>query len=150
MEPWRNVWRNGAAPVLSTDSLKALHLALASDDPRLVQRMTTSPPPMVCTADWPVVAACLLAYPGVCELGGFCQEVNPDRTLALPTRERAARVEEVEEYFAQLCYEIDARMGETAACRWLLNYFDETPRAVAFRELLAEVDLALEQRRAMT
>ena len=55
----------------------------------------------------------------------------------------AATVGQVEEFFAKACYQADQRLGEPAACRWFLNWFDNTPRAEMRRELLAEVELAL-------
>jgi hypothetical protein len=59
--------------------------------------------------DWPVEAACAT---------GFCGWQG----------EGLNTVAEVEEYFAQLCYEVDLRLGEPAAIYWFLNWFDETPR----------------------
>src|SRR5438046_991148 len=64
MESWRNVWRTGVAPLLSTESLEALRQALVHDDPRLLQGATTTPPPLQCVQDWPVEAACALGYCG--------------------------------------------------------------------------------------
>lgn len=129
MESWRKVWREGVAPLLSTPALEALQGALASDDARLLQGATTTPPPLQCVQDWPVEAACAL---------GFCGW----RGEGLET------VAEVEEYFARTCFEIDQRLGEPAACRWFLNWFDETPRDEMREMLLAEVQLALAQRRS--
>lgn len=48
---------------------------------------------------------------------------------------------------ARMCFEIDQRMGEPAGCRWFLNWWDETPRAKLFAQLLPEVELAIEQRK---
>jgi hypothetical protein len=62
MEGWRIVWRDGFVPLLPTRGLEALRDALRSDDPRLVQGHTTSPPPLMCVSDWPVEAACLLGF----------------------------------------------------------------------------------------
>lgn len=124
MESWRKVWRGGVAPWLSGAELAALRDALESDDPALLQGATTSPPPTRCVEDRPVEGACLL---GLCGWKG----------LGLVT------VGAVEEYFARLCYEIDQRLNEPAGCRWLLNWFDETPREEMRLQLLAEVKLAL-------
>ncbi|MBX9582421.1 MAG: hypothetical protein K2X87_19125, partial [Gemmataceae bacterium] len=55
-------------------------------------------------------------------------------------------VGEVEEFFARACFEADQRLGEPAACRWFLNWFDDTPRDQMRRELLPEVDRALAER----
>jgi len=127
MESWTNVWRNGLTPLLSTESLEALRLALAQDDPRLIQGATTSPPPLQCVQDWPVEAACVLGY---CGWQGDGLET----------------VAEVEEFFARMCFEIDQRLGEPAACRWFLNWFDDTPREQMRKELLVEVQRSLAQR----
>jgi hypothetical protein len=129
MERWREVWRGGFAMVLPTDALGALAVALRDDDPKLIQGATTTPPPLMCVQDWPVEAACAL---------GYCGWQGED----LET------VGQVEEFFARLCFEADQRLGEPAACRWFLNWFDDTPRGEMRRELLAEVELTLAGRAA--
>src|SRR5579884_2437240 len=129
MESWRKVWRDGVAPLLSNTALEALRRGLVSDDARLIQGATTTPPPLQCVQDWPVEAACALGY---CGWQG----------------EGLESVAEVEEYFARLCFEVDQRLGEPAACRWFLNWFDETPRDEMRNLLLAEVNRTLAQRRA--
>jgi hypothetical protein len=60
--------------------------------------------------------------------------------------EEAQTVAEVEEDFARLCFEADQVLGEPAACRYFLNWYDETPRDEMRRELLAEVELVLAER----
>ena len=130
MESWRTVWREGFAPVLSRKGLGALCEALRVDDPRLTQGSTTTPPPLMCVQDWPVEAACAL---------GFCGWQG----------ERLFTVGEVEEYFARSCFHADQRLGEPAACRWFLNWFDDTPRDEMREELLGEVERAIEQRDAI-
>ena len=127
MESWRKVWRDGMAPQLSVTALSALQQALQNDDPRLLQGATTSPPPLECVRDWPVEAACVL---------GFCGWQG----------EGLETVAEVEEFFARSCFEADQRLGEPAACRWFLNWFDDTPRDEMRRALLAEVEKALADR----
>jgi hypothetical protein len=128
-EAWRQVWREGFVPVLSTAALEALREGLINDDPRLQQGATTTPPPLLSLMDWSVEAACALGY---CGWQG----------------EGLQTVGQVEEYFARLCYEADLRLGEPTACRHFLNWYDDTPREVVRQELLAEVELALAQRRA--
>jgi hypothetical protein len=103
------IWKQGFQPSISTDGLKALYTALVTDDRRLTQGSTTTPPPLMCVRDWPVEAACAI---------GFCGWQGD----GLQT------VGEVEEYFAKACYKADQVMGEPAACRWFLNYFDDSPR----------------------
>jgi len=116
--------------VKEAEGLQALATALMTDDPRLIQGATTTPPPLTCVQDWPVEAGCLIAYPGVVECGGW-----GDATVC-----------EVEEFFARICFEVDQLLGEPAACRWLLNWFDDTPRDEMRRLLLVEVNLALASR----
>ena len=38
IEPWAWVWRNGFAPLLTTDALKALEAGLEQDDSRIIQQ----------------------------------------------------------------------------------------------------------------
>ena len=127
MESWRKVWREGLAPMLSTKGLQALKLALVRDDERLTQGATTTPPPMQCVLDWPVEGACALGY---CAWQGDGLE----------------SVGEVEEFFARACFEADQRLGEPAACRWFLNWYDDVPREEMRTLLLAEVSRALAER----
>lgn len=123
---WQTVWRDALAPLLSTDDLLALHAALTSDDARIIQGTTTSPPPLACVSDWPCEGACAIGFVGM--------------TRGLVT------VGEVEEFFARMCAAIDQRLGQMAGCRWFLNHFDETPRDEMRRELLAEIARTLEVR----
>jgi hypothetical protein len=127
MESWRKVWREGLAPLLSTSGLEALRRGLVNDDDRLLQGATTTPPPLQCVQEWPVEAACVLGYCG--------WQGNDLETVA-----------EVEEFFARVCFEVDQRLGEPAACRWFLNWYDETPRKEMRRALLAEVNRTLDDR----
>ena len=127
MESWRLIWRDGFVPNLSTTGLVALRHALNDDDSRLTQGSTVTPPALVCVNEWPAEAACAI---------GFCGWQGDDlRTVG-----------EVAEFHATRCFEADQRLGEPAACRWFLNWFDDTPRDEMRRELLAEVDLALRDR----
>jgi hypothetical protein len=139
MESWRLIWRDGFVPILPTAGLVALAEALRTDDPRLSQGSTTTPPPLMCVQDWPVEAACALGLCGVAELGGFADR-EPTGRQTNPT---AATVGAVEEFFARCCFEADQRLGDPGGCRWFLNWFDDTPRDEMRRELLAEVESAL-------
>jgi hypothetical protein len=130
MEQWRLVWRNGFAPVIPAEALTALADALRTDDPRLTQGSTTTPPPLMCVQDWPCEAGCALGFCGTVVNGGFGN----------------ATVGQAEEFFARACFEADQRLGEPAACRWFLKFFDDAPRDEMRRELLAEVELALAAR----
>lgn len=131
MESWRKAWREGFAPQLPTEGLEALRDALVSDDPRLLQGATTTPPPLRCVEDWPVEAADAIAFVGW--QGG---------TLATDT------VGDVEEFFARTCYEADQLLHEPAGGRWFLTWFDETPRQEMIANLLPEVEIALAERSA--
>jgi hypothetical protein len=124
----QKVWREGFAPLLSTPGLEALAAALAGDDQALIQNATTFPPPLQALREWPVEKACALGLAG---WKGDC----------------LATIGAVEEFFARLCYQVDENLGEPAACRWFLTWFDETDRPVMRRELLAEVRAVLDQRR---
>lgn len=123
IESWRKVWREGVKPLLSVAHLEALHKALATDDVRLLQGATTNPPLMT-VADWDMEGACLIA---LCGWQG----------------DGLRSVGEVEEFFARMCFQIDEAMGEPAACRFLLSWFDETPRAEMIALLLPEVKMSL-------
>jgi hypothetical protein len=122
LESWRQVWRIGFAPQISDSGLAELAKALETDNPALGQGFTTTPPPLMYVQDWPVEAACALGYCGW--KGDELQTVG-----------------EVEEYFAMKCFDADQALGEPAACRWFLNWFDDTPRGEMRRELFAEVHL---------
>jgi|SRR5581483_1428701 len=142
MDSWRKVWREGVAPQLSEHALLCLKTALETDDPRLVQGQTTTPPPLQCVRDWPVEGGCAIGFCGAVENGGLLPEDDPDHPEAR-SRAPAAEVWKVEEYFAAVCHEADQRLGEPAAVRWFLNWFDETPRDEMRALLLPEVELAL-------
>jgi hypothetical protein len=124
METWRKVWRKGLAPLLSTEGLSALRRGLICNDERLMQGATVSPPPLQCVADWPVDSACALGYCGW-------------RGEGLET------VAGVEDYFTRVCSQADGLLGEAAAVRRFLNWYDETPRDEMRRALLAEVNRTL-------
>ena len=125
MESWRAVWRRGIVPLVCLEQLKALYVALRDDSKKLIQGATTTPPPLMAVADWPVEASDAMTY---LYWQGF-----PEVTVG-----------EAEEAFARWCFEIDEALGEPAACRWFLNWWDESPRPVVRRELLAEVEKAME------
>ena len=77
--------------------------------------------------DWPAEGACALGY---CAWRG----------------DGVATVGEVEETIARACFEADCRLGEPTACRWFLNWYDEAPRDVLRREMVAEVGRELAMR----
>lgn len=124
MTTWREVWYRGASALADREGLESLLAACRRDDPRLVQGATTSPPPMVYTQDWPVEGCDALSWLFWRE--GLLESVG-----------------EVEEAFARACYEIDRLLGEPAACRHFLNWFDEGTRENVLRDLGAAVELSL-------
>lgn len=130
MEKWRQVWRDGIAPQLPEIGLYALRDALHDDDPRLLQAATCSPPPLTCVEDWAVEVACAIGFP-------YWQASDDPTTVT---------VRELEEFFARVCFEADQALGEPAAVRWFLNWYDETPRQVVRRQLLGEVKRELYRR----
>ena len=104
-----------------------MRVALSRDDERLTQGSTTTPPPLQAVLDWPCEGACVIGFAGW-------------------QGEGLETVGEVEEYFARLCFEADQRLDEPAAVRYFLNAFDDWPRDEAIRNLLPEVDRALNER----
>lgn len=128
MESWRKVWRKGLAPLLSTKSLEVLAVALATDDPRLIQGATTTPPPLQCVQDWPVEAACAV---------GFCGWQG----------EGLETVAEVEEFFSKILFEVDALLGEPGGCRYFLHFWDENRMSEVKRLLLPEIESSLAMKR---
>lgn len=126
-ESWRRTWRQGVAPLLSTRALEALYEGLKSNDTALCQGQTTSPPCIPALSSFSPDACCAIGY---CGWKG----------------EELETVNEIDQFFARMCFEIDERMGEKAACRYFLNWFDGTPRLEMIHELLGEVELALQER----
>ncbi len=127
MEKWRRIWREGIAPQLSRAALLALQSALRRDDRRLLQGVVTAPPPLEANGSCGVVGGCAI---GLC---GWLGEGH-------------AHVDAVEAYFTRICAAADAALGEPAACRFFLNWFDDVPRAEMRRDLLPEVTRALQGR----
>lgn len=127
-EPWRWAWRKGFAPLLKESGLLKLLIALRSDDPRLMQGATTKPPPLMCVADWPVE--------GACAVGFACWQAENN----------GGTVHDVEKEFAEACFFADERLGEPAACRYFLNWFDDNPRQEVFDALAEEVERELHRR----
>src|SRR5438874_1515933 len=112
----KKVWRDGIAPLLSNEALAALSRGLQDDDMTLIQGATTTPPPLQCVQDWDVEAACAMGYCG--------WKTDAGKTVG-----------DVEQFFARLCFQCDQRLGEPAAVRHFLNWFDDTPRDNMRREL---------------
>jgi len=128
MELWRKVWRNGLVPQLSTNELLALKHGLETDDPKLVQGITTSPPAIDIFATSQVEFCCGLTYSSW-------------------KGENKTTVAEADARYTQLCQNTDELLGEPGVSRFFLNWFDETPRVEMRRQLLTEVVIALSNRK---
>jgi hypothetical protein len=128
-EIWKLIWVKAIAPLLDDRQIDLLAEAIERDDPRLLQGATTTPPPLACVQDWPADKCCALSFTGM--------------AAGLKT------VGEIEEYFARMCFEIDQRWGEPAACRYFLNWYDETPREIALPRLARACRETLAQRQAL-
>lgn len=126
MEAWRKVFREGIVPLLTRENLLDLKKGIEEDDPNLIQGATCIPPPINCVEDWPVEACCALSYIG--------------------WKSGLKLVGEVEEFFAKMCFNVDQQMKEPAVVRWFLNAWDDNPREQVFREVLEEINLALENK----
>lgn len=132
MEMWRQSWRalcdirkDDGVYLIPTEGLRRLARALASDDTRLLQGATTSPPPLLSVKDWPVEGADPIAFLGWTD---------------------GIAVAELQEFFAETCFALDMALQEPAGCRWLLNWLDDTPRDQMRLLLLAEVHMELRNR----
>ena len=128
LEKWQDVWRRGFGPTLPLAGLENLRDALMANDERLIQSATTLPQALHCVRDWQCEGACAVSFAGW--LAGELDTVG-----------------EVEEFFARACFECDQLLGEPAACRFFLNWFDDTPRPIVLKELLVEVEQTLRWRR---
>lgn len=127
MERWRDCWRRGIAPLLSTASLAVLVKALVEDDPRLIQGATCVPGVIEVTASWRPEQACALGYAGW--IGDGLETVS-----------------EIEEFYVRLCDAIDERLADGLGFRWFVNWFDDTPRLEMRSQLLPEVERSLSER----
>ncbi len=124
MEAWKKVFHDGLVPHLDMYDLGWLKQLLQENSVKLIQGTTVLP-----SGAWGKEKAersCLLGCIGM--LRGI------------------QTVDEIEEFFASMCFSIDDTMGEPAACRWLLNFYDDTPRREMIDALLPEVDIALKKK----
>lgn len=125
--PWQAVWA-AFMNQWSTETLWALAEALMADAEEIIQTTTTWPF-FASTTDvnHPVEACCPVAW--------CCRRERGLSTLI-----------EVETAFGEACFTADQTIGEVGGTRWFVNFWDDAPRAVAFRLLLAEVQAELAQR----
>jgi hypothetical protein len=128
MQSWKMVLRDGFIPQWDDATLERAVVALEADIPFLTQGSTTTPPPLMCVQDWKLEACDLIAY---------CSVADPtDCTVG-----------EAEEGFARSCFDADQRLGEPAACRWFLNWYDDGVRQEVFALIADEFRLALRMRK---
>jgi GNAT superfamily N-acetyltransferase len=124
---WREIFRQGVAPQFSLPGLKALRDALRDDDPRLIQGSTVCPVVLLAGEKDELIGACLLAYP-FWQGDGF------------------QRLRMVESAAAEVAAQAAAKVGRFVYV--FLHFYDHTPRAEAFRELLPEVEAVIKTRLA--
>jgi hypothetical protein len=92
-----------------------------------MQGVISSPPAFDAQDDCGIESCCAIGYSGW--LGDGLNTVG-----------------QIDEFFTRICEGADALIRQPAACRHFLNWFDNTPRSQMRRELLTEVELALQQR----
>lgn len=127
---WRHVWRLGLAPFISSRGLAALETALETDDSRLLQGATCSPPLLEVWSARKICAACALGWTGW-------------------HGEDLRSIGAVADYFHRLCDQADEALNEPGASRFFLNWYDDAPRDEMRQQLLAEVQLELRSRMAV-
>jgi hypothetical protein len=93
-----------------------------------LQLQTVSPLPLQPHAPRPVQGACPIAFAGW----------KGDGLLI---------VADLEEFFARVLFRAGERLGDRTGARYFLNWWDDSPREEARRELLAEVRRELARRR---
>jgi hypothetical protein len=130
MEKWRSIWRRAFVPQLSRQQLEALQWALIHDDQRLLQGTTCFPPSHIeeMRAD---------AVEGACALS-FCGWQGSN----------IKTVGELDQFFQTLCDNADVILKEAGACRYWINWADDTPRDQFRREMILEVASALKSKEA--
>jgi hypothetical protein len=110
------VFKDGFAPQWGDSGLRLLADACRDFDPRLVQGVTCRPSVYSPNPGTPVES---------CDLVGFVGLAMYDHVTTGA----------LEEFFAGACFEADNRTGEPAACRWLLNWWDDAEPVGARRDL---------------
>lgn len=111
---------------MPTSGLRALHTALVEDSPQLIQGHTVDPLPVGEDMDRAPEACCPLGYAAWQAWG-------------------LRSVRQVDAEFAGICFRA-FRDGIPTDCQWALNWFDETPRDVAFPALAGVVARVLAER----
>lgn len=127
MEIWKNIWRKGIAPLLSSSSLVALQRALDEADPHLAQGCVVFPRPVPSCWDLPPLALGFFAYCGMEGEGLFS-------------------IFEVSDFHDRMILAVDEHLDEPGACQEFLNWFDATERKAICERLLPEIRWELSQR----
>ena len=128
MLQWKQVWRNGISPALTTKELVILQKGLISDDPKLIQGKTINIfVEHESEAPVRVIGACALAY---CGWIGSNLETMTD----------------VLQTFNDTCTRIAIHLKTTIGFIPFVKWFDNTPREQMRQELLEEVNIELERR----
>lgn len=134
LPPWLHVWRQGIQPQLPSRGLLLLAEALASDDPRLIQSVTTIPPCQTPRSDGQCEGACPIGY-------AYWRGLN------------LFTAEDVMDAFVACSAECDTMAGDDDddddLVRHFIGWWDSTPRLEARRELLVEVHQELVRRHIM-
>lgn len=141
IEPWRQSWREGVLPSLSTRALVVLRKAVLENDPRLVQGHTTVPVfehsgPQSDAAE--CRGACPLAY-------ALWQE--DDRVSRDNYPMSVGEVQELFDRAMQRYCPVEFAPNPAAAQQSFFGWWDEGRPDEVRADLLEELDLALRQRR---
>lgn len=126
MRDWQRAWR-GFSERFSTESLRALALALEADDQRIQQGVSVYPVPVQCEGAEP---------PEWVDPVAWCHWVGGGLRTAV----------EVHEAFGAACFHCDQFIGTNSASGWWCHWWDANPRGEVFAELLAEVRQQLYER----
>ena len=125
---WQTVWRKGIAPQLDRHGIEELRIALIIDDSRLIQGTTTCPNIMDHNPGRACEAGCGIAFP-------------------IWQADTEQDIHDISEKFSLVCDKCDADLlnatGDEVACRFFINWFDDTPRQIMRKLLLDEVELWL-------
>lgn len=125
---WRDVW-SAACTYFTTKGLEALKASLEGGGKDIVQQLTVLPSSYRLFGKLLPEKACPIAYCGW--QGGIGIEV----------------VDELEMFFAQICFDLETVFNEPCVIRYFLKWFDNAPREEAIKLLLAEVVDELHKRK---
>ena len=127
LDSWQITFRDGFAPLLPDSALDVLRTALELDDPRLIQGHTTSPIPLMRNEKEPIQCADPIAF-------------------ALWQDNGLSTVGEVMDTYHRVLFAADCRLGQPAAVRYFLNWWDDGDRDNCRTLLLHEVEQEITRR----